>query len=155
MDQYNAEDTHDLVTEDEVDRTKHKVYLQGSIDATHGFDARTDQLFEKAMFYLCHWDKKLGMYNNTPLKNTDASLTEIINTASTMEDSPPQQPPHGFALIGRWVDDGIGVATGDSDPSKNRIVQYFIGCMQETYTCLLYTSPSPRDGLLSRMPSSA
>ena len=25
----------------------------------------------------------------------------------------------------------------------------------EEYTCLLYTSPSPRDGLLSRMPSSA
>ena len=25
----------------------------------------------------------------------------------------------------------------------------------EVYTCLLYTSPSPRDGLLSRMPSSA
>ena len=23
------------------------------------------------------------------------------------------------------------------------------------YSCLLYTSPSPRDGLLSRMPSSA
>ena len=26
---------------------------------------------------------------------------------------------------------------------------------QASYTCLLYTSPSPRDGLLSRMPSSA
>ena len=25
----------------------------------------------------------------------------------------------------------------------------------EVWTCLLYTSPSPRDGLLSRMPSSA
>ena len=25
----------------------------------------------------------------------------------------------------------------------------------ENVTCLLYTSPSPRDGLLSRMPSSA
>ena len=25
----------------------------------------------------------------------------------------------------------------------------------DTYDCLLYTSPSPRDGLLSRMPSSA
>ena len=25
----------------------------------------------------------------------------------------------------------------------------------QVYTCLLYTSPSPRDGLLSRMPSSA
>ena len=28
----------------------------------------------------------------------------------------------------------------------------FIGAL---YSCLLYTSPSPRDGLLSRMPSSA
>ena len=27
--------------------------------------------------------------------------------------------------------------------------------MRRGYTCLLYTSPSPRDGLLSRMPSSA
>ena len=27
-----------------------------------------------------------------------------------------------------------------------------VGCLP---TCLLYTSPSPRDGLLSRMPSSA
>ena len=26
---------------------------------------------------------------------------------------------------------------------------------EKGYTCLLYTSPSPRDGLLSRMPSSA
>ena len=27
--------------------------------------------------------------------------------------------------------------------------------IEDEYTCLLYTSPSPRDGLLSRMPSSA
>ena len=27
--------------------------------------------------------------------------------------------------------------------------------LQEEWDCLLYTSPSPRDGLLSRMPSSA
>ena len=30
-----------------------------------------------------------------------------------------------------------------------------IGVPKLTYGCLLYTSPSPRDGLLSRMPSSA
>ena len=30
-----------------------------------------------------------------------------------------------------------------------------IGFMKNLYGCLLYTSPSPRDGLLSRMPSSA
>ena len=31
----------------------------------------------------------------------------------------------------------------------------FSYCIAEAQTCLLYTSPSPRDGLLSRMPSSA
>ena len=33
--------------------------------------------------------------------------------------------------------------------------EYGCGCDCSSYTCLLYTSPSPRDGLLSRMPSSA
>ena len=36
------------------------------------------------------------------------------------------------------------------------VMMLFMGCLQAlTPTCLLYTSPSPRDGLLSRMPSSA
>ena len=30
-----------------------------------------------------------------------------------------------------------------------------LGTRYQTHPCLLYTSPSPRDGLLSRMPSSA
>ena len=30
-----------------------------------------------------------------------------------------------------------------------------VPAIRELYACLLYTSPSPRDGLLSRMPSSA
>ena len=32
---------------------------------------------------------------------------------------------------------------------------HFILEKDDSYDCLLYTSPSPRDGLLSRMPSSA
>ena len=35
-------------------------------------------------------------------------------------------------------------------PGLKNLNQYF-----KIYNCLLYTSPSPRDGLLSRMPSSA
>ena len=42
------------------------------------------------------------------------------------------------------------------------ILRYILGSvigqvqtMHSIITCLLYTSPSPRDGLLSRMPSSA
>ena len=31
----------------------------------------------------------------------------------------------------------------------------WVGCALNYFGCLLYTSPSPRDGLLSRMPSSA
>ena len=34
-------------------------------------------------------------------------------------------------------------------------VQYLMGAEIDFQDCLLYTSPSPRDGLLSRMPSSA
>ena len=30
-----------------------------------------------------------------------------------------------------------------------------VGQKRDAFACLLYTSPSPRDGLLSRMPSSA
>ena len=64
------------------------------------------------------------------------------------------------------------LARGGLDDPTNRALQmamyrnapliYFIGVRESTYqpvfpvwVCLLYTSPSPRDGLLSRMPSSA
>ena len=40
-------------------------------------------------------------------------------------------------------------AAADADPSFSRAPSGLL------YNCLLYTSPSPRDGLLSRMPSSA
>ena len=46
------------------------------------------------------------------------------------------------------------------DAAKTIISNYPEGKQQSAvmallYICLLYTSPSPRDGLLSRMPSSA
>ena len=58
----------------------------------------------------------------------------------------------GSALLGQLVDDdGLfqprPSAAGDGyDP---------LNSYGSNYGCLLYTSPSPRDGLLSRMPSSA
>ena len=44
--------------------------------------------------------------------------------------------------IGLLVKRGYGQFIRDDGPTSH-------------HTCLLYTSPSPRDGLLSRMPSSA
>ena len=46
-----------------------------------------------------------------------------------------------------------GGATIDFDPSA--VNQPGTESHLQTHPCLLYTSPSPRDGLLSRMPSSA
>ena len=45
----------------------------------------------------------------------------------------------------------IIIVTGDADviPALDEVLE------EEIWTCLLYTSPSPRDATLSRMPSSA
>ncbi len=49
---------------------------------------------------------------------------------------------------------GVNEFTEGDDPSARRLLR--IGQeTEELQRCLLYTSPSPRDGLLSRMPSSA
>ena len=49
--------------------------------------------------------------------------------------------------------EGMGLQINDSKGSDTHI----LGLIGDTkaIACLLYTSPSPRDGLLSRMPSSA
>ena len=50
----------------------------------------------------------------------------------------------------------VGLKAGQSipiHPSPEAVYHFLQGV--GTMTCLLYTSPSPRDGLLSRMPSSA
>ena len=58
-------------------------------------------------------------------------------------------------------------AAREAEESGRRIIHMEVGqpgtpapkqatnSVVESMTCLLYTSPSPRDGLLSRMPSSA
>ena len=53
--------------------------------------------------------------------------------------------------IGRWTDsDNVRWRYGL--PEK---VGGWQSLLTDSIVCLLYTSPSPRDGLLSRMPSSA
>ena len=43
----------------------------------------------------------------------------------------------------------------DSIEQRNAVSSTDLGWSESLWRCLLYTSPSPRDGLLSRMPSSA
>ena len=54
---------------------------------------------------------------------------------------------------GEELPDGVSIGDNKLDDNGNTIPKYQ-GIDQSKF-CLLYTSPSPRDGLLSRMPSSA
>ena len=61
----------------------------------------------------------------------------------TFRDAFTMQDAFGFGATFVWFDNFLFIF---DDPA------YFVAFK---FTCLLYTSPSPRDGLLSRMPSSA
>ena len=54
------------------------------------------------------------------------------------------------------MSDWIDIAALEAVPLRGaRIVKTALGCVAVFRTCLLYTSPSPRDRQKSRMPSSA
>ena len=66
-----------------------------------------------------------------------------------------------FALLREDKDTFEAVIQQTAELSKEEVfefIKYFSAnliYMYDALCCLLYTSPSPRDGLLSRMPSSA
>ena len=75
--------------------------------------------------------------------------------------------PNGFREYdARWIFEkdidvegitnlGKGLGTQIIGHTKKNNPRVIVGHDYRSYSCLLYTSPSPRDGLLSRMPSSA
>ena len=84
----------------------------------------------------------------------------------TLENGPLEVVPksHKGEIYSLWQD---GVFTGAVDKAiENKYRNLSVKCTGKAgdaclmhsrllHGCLLYTSPSPRDGLLSRMPSSA
>ena len=54
------------------------------------------------------------------------------------------------------IDEGeLCLVVGPTGTGKSTLLGTINGLVPHFTGCLLYTSPSPRDGLLSRMPSSA
>ena len=68
---------------------------------------------------------------------------------SSMPPSPPPSPPVLYHRPAPPYQHSLAVAAGDS--SYVGVQQYY----RPEWCCLLYTSPSPRDSAISRMPSSA
>ena len=70
---------------------------------------------------------------------------------------------HGDAiLLSELSDAGVLRLTLNNPARRNALSENLLATIQSALdtaaddtACLLYTSPSPRDGLLSRMPSSA
>ena len=54
-----------------------------------------------------------------------------------------------------WTKSQLPTPTNDLDKVANDIDQWGYGLLEGALSCLLYTSPSPRDLSTSRMPSSA
>ena len=91
-----------------------------------------------------------------------------MKTVASSDASPllQIQPASGYAgdvpvqLAFQWVQSGEAVLVDVRCDAEREWVGYVPGAVALAWKqwpgiCLLYTSPSPRDGLLSRMPSSA
>ena len=73
-----------------------------------------------------------------------SNIVPIQNAKETVIDLPPLRDPQTEPKI-----------TRSNSAFEHRQEMVRESFQQREKTCLLYTSPSPRDGLLSRMPSSA
>ena len=76
---------------------------------------------------------KKGPFRDVAILNAAAALI-VAGKAKTLKE--------GVALAAKSID------SGEAEGRLDRLIAV-------SNACLLYTSPSPRDGLLSRMPSSA
>jgi len=72
--------------------------------------------------------------------STELNIFDLMVPAETLE--------RRLDAMRRALDD-LAAALDDAEKENT------VPAMPVPSTCLLYTSPSPRDGLLSRMPSSA
>src|SRR5665647_398009 len=80
-------------------------------------------------------------------------LENIPNRGVFMSALTPKQAIELYTV--REILEGFAARLAISNVDE-KTIKKMTKCLEEQYkVCLLYTSPSPRDGLLSRMPSSA
>ena len=87
----------------------------------------------------------------------DAALLDVVTSANIACGFHAGDPDVMAQTMGLAVekDVGIGAHPGFADLQGFGRRRLAMSPRSLSHICLLYTSPSPRDGLLSRMPSSA
>ena len=93
-----------------------------------------------------------------------SNLTGVVSGVATKEDGTPKGTSQvslnftGATVTAAGSETTVaisaGITTAYQTPAANALITLDLGAAQY-HDCLLYTSPSPRDATLSRMPSSA
>ena len=131
---------------------------------THSFEEHIQPLISKYC-YSCHGEgKKLrGDLDLTPYQKDTQVFEErdewlyILEQIET-EEMPTKEPlptDEERALMVNWIHQRLNDIDWSQIREAGHVTIPRLNKREYSNTCLLYTSPSPRDGLLSRMPSSA
>ena len=101
--------------------------------------------------------KKIAKKNSIILNEIKIDLAQFGNSALTDDISVPKNQDIGKEIPITYVPvrNTIFLSYALAFAEVNEIFDIFIGVNALDYSCLLYTSPSPRDRTRSRMPSSA
>ena len=86
-----------------------------------------------------------GRHRGRPVGLALAIASIVLSAAPARAEAPAELPAQPAAAEARLAYQG----RTETDRLRS------LDCLAQAIYCLLYTSPSPRDGLLSRMPSSA
>ena len=117
-----------------------------------------ESLCSQTLVVLIIRTRKVPFYKSKPSKYLVLMLLSVISFAIIMPFTPvgaffgfvPPPPAFYLALAGI-----LGAYALLAETVKKWFYKRNANLLEQIRVCLLYTSPSPRDGLLSRMPSSA
>ena len=97
------------------------------------------------------------IFDSADMKNQKIIIEQIEFMAITPEGSFLEVSAHSFepGRINKKTFDSNVIVSVEEELINHGVPLYLVLLTQPYHTCLLYTSPSPRDRTRSRMPSSA
>ena len=116
---------------------------EGGLEYTDDVKAAVDHLYAEVSDFI----PKFEWPAYAPLVHAINTLKKEKNAVILAHN---YMTPDIFGLIGDYTGDSLGLAIEATKTDADMIIQGGVH-----FICLLYTSPSPRDATLSRMPSSA
>ena len=132
----------------EIDVERVRAETRGCRDLIHFNNAGASLMPAPVADYLCNFlreEEMKGGYETRSLRNVD--IESFYKSVSLLLNAKPKEIAFVENATRAWDMVFYALPLGPGDKILTTVSEYG--------SCLLYTSPSPRDGLLSRMPSSA